>query len=208
MSTSSGARACSPTSAWSFWANSVLNFLTANFLFAAFPEHGEGPLTTLRAALVRTTSLARWARQINLGAFVRLGKGEEQSGGRDREPLLADAFEALVAAIFVAGGIPAAETFLRRFLQPAAQEIREQGLAQDHKSRLQERVQAERNKTPRYTTITAEGPEHDRRFTVEVWAGTDLLGTGAGHSKQAAAQAAAQVALLALDGAPPSADKQ
>lgn len=187
-----------------FLGDSVLNFLTAQFLYHRYPAQGEGELTALRAALVRTSTLARWAREIELGRYLRLGKGEEQSGGRDREPLLADAFEALVAAVFLAGGAAGAETMLLRFLEPEALRITEQGLVQDDKSRLQERVQGERNKTPRYRTTSVAGPEHDRRFTVEVWAGTERLGVGVGSSKQSAAQTAAREALRYLDMPPPT----
>lgn len=188
-----------------FLGDSVLNFLTAHYLYAAFPSRGEGELTALRAALVRTAMLARLARGLDLGSALKLGKGEEQSGGRDRDPLLADAFEALVAAIYLDGGVEAANRFLRPMLDREALNVVANGLALDDKSRLQERVQGERNQTPRYRTIRAEGPDHDRRFTIEVWAGTDLLGVGAGASKQAAAQAAARAALDLLDGVTPPA---
>ncbi len=186
-----------------FLGDSVLNFLTARFLYAAFPSKGEGELTALRAALVRTAMLARFARVLSLGRVLKLGKGEEQSGGRDREPLLADAFEAIVAAIFLDGGMDAADRFLRPLLEKEAASIVANGLVLDDKSRLQERMQGERNQTPRYKTVRAEGPDHERRFTIEVWAGADRLGVGEGASKQAAAQAAARAALEYLDGLPP-----
>ncbi|MBA3945460.1 MAG: ribonuclease III [Herpetosiphonaceae bacterium] len=181
-----------------FLGDSVLNFLAARFLYNAFPQHGEGQLTSLRAALVRTSTLARWSRAMGLGAYIKLGKGEEQNGGRDRDPLLADVFEALLAAIFLSNDLEVANEFLQRFLLSEVQRVSEQGLIQDDKSRLQEWVQGQRNKTPRYKTITVEGPEHERRFTVEVWAGAYRLGVGEGPSKQAAAQAAARDALAQL----------
>ncbi len=184
-----------------FLGDSVLNFLTARYLYDAFPDKGEGELTALRAALVRTGMLARFARQLSLGEALKLGKGEEQSGGRDRDPLLADAFEALVAAIFLDGGLDAADRFLRPILEREASNIVQHGLVLDDKSRLQERVQGERNQTPRYKTVRVEGPDHERRFTIEVWAGNDRLGVGVGNSKPAAAQAAARAALEHLDGA-------
>lgn len=182
-----------------FLGDSVLNFLTARFLYDAFPDKGEGELTALRAALVRTAALAKLARELQLGKALKLGKGEEQSGGREREPLLADAFEALIAAIFLDGGLDAADRLLRPMLQTNAAAIIAHGLVLDDKSRLQERVQAERNQTPYYKTIRAEGPDHDRRFTIEVWAGSERLGVGQGPSKQTAAQAAARAALEYLD---------
>ena len=182
-----------------FLGDSVLNFLAARYLYTAFPDKGEGELTALRAALVRTAMLARFARRLHLGSALKLGKGEEQSGGRERDPLLADAFEALVAAIFLDGGMDAADRFLRPLLEEEAATIVARGLVLDDKSRLQERVQGERNQTPRYKTVRMEGPDHDRRFTIEVWAGGDRLGVGEGASKQAAAQAAARAALEYLD---------
>ena len=182
-----------------FLGDSVLNFLAARYLYTAFPDEGEGELTALRAALVRTAMLARFARRLHLGSALKLGKGEEQSGGRERDPLLADAFEALVAAIFLDGGMDAADRFLRPLLEEEAATIVARGLVLDDKSRLQERVQGERNQTPRYKTVRMEGPDHDRRFTIEVWAGGDRLGVGEGASKQAAAQAAARAALEYLD---------
>ena len=188
-----------------FLGDSVLNFLTAHYLYGAFPSRDEGDLTALRAALVRTAMLARFARSLEIGSALKLGKGEEQSGGRDRDPLLADAFEALVAAIYLDGGTEAASRFLRPMLDREALNVVANGLVLDDKSRLQERVQGERNQTPRYRTIRAEGPDHDRRFTIEVWAGAELLGVGVGASKQAAAQAAARAALEFLDGVTPAA---
>jgi ribonuclease-3 len=182
-----------------FLGDSVLNFLAARYLYTTFPDKGEGELTALRAALVRTAMLARFAHRLNLGSALKLGKGEEQSGGRERDPLLADAFEALVAAIFLDGGMDAADRFLRPLLEEEAATIIARGLVLDDKSRLQERVQGERNQTPRYKTVRMEGPDHDRRFTIEVWAGGDRLGVGEGASKQAAAQAAARAALEYLD---------
>jgi ribonuclease-3 len=148
--------------------------------------------------------LARFARELNLGSALKLGKGEEQSGGRERDPLLADAFEAFVAAIFLDSGMDAADRFLRPLLEEEAATIVAKGLVLDDKSRLQERVQGERNQTPRYKTVRTEGPDHDRRFTIEVWAGGDRLGVGEGASKQVAAQAAARAALEYLDHVVPS----
>jgi ribonuclease-3 len=182
-----------------FLGDSVLNYLTARFLYETFPTKGEGTLTALRAALVRTSTLARWAHELDLGAELKLGKGEEQSGGRTRTPLLADAFEALVAAIFLDSGAESADRFLRPLLEREVAQIDANGLVLDEKSRLQERVQGERNETPRYRTVRAEGPDHERRFTIEVWAGSTCLGVGEGPSKQAAAQAAARAALAFLD---------
>lgn len=188
-----------PNERLEFLGDSVLNFLTARYLYHRFPEHGEGHLTAMRAALVRTAMLAQFARQMNVGAYLKLGRGEENSGGRDRDNLLADAFEAIIAAIYLDQGMDAADAFLRPLLDTEGSRIAQHGLQIDDKSRLQERVQSERNLTPRYRTVRAEGPDHNRTYTIEVFAGDDILGVGVGGSKQAAAQAAARAALEYLD---------
>lgn len=182
-----------------FLGDSVLNFAVAHFLFQTYPDKSEGQLTTLRAALIRAPMLAHWARNMHLGAYLRLGKGEEQSGGRERENLLADAFEAVIAAIFVVGGMPAADRFLARFVPAEAQRIVDAGMMLDNKSQLQERMQGERSRTPRYRTIQTNGPEHNRRFTVEVVVDGVRWGVGEGPSLQQAAQQAAHMALRKLD---------
>lgn len=187
-----------PNERLEFLGDSVLNMITAQYLYEAYPTHTEGQLTTMRAVLVRTATLAEFARQFELGTYIKLGKGEERSGGRTRDALLADAFEAVVAAIYIDQGLESARTFLLPLIKAQCGLFDEQGL-QDDRSRLQERVQAERNQTPRYHTLNAEGPDHSRVFTVEVYAGDERLGTGEGSSKQAAAQAAARMALTYLD---------
>lgn len=188
-----------PNERLEFLGDSVLNFLTAQYLYHAFPDHSEGQLTALRASLVRSATLARFARLFGLGTYLKLGKGEEHSGGRERNNLLADAFEAVLAAIYLDQGMDAADRFLRPLLEAEGAHVAVHGLQLDHKSRLQERVQSERNQTPRYRTLRAEGPDHSRTFTIEVFAGDEKLGLGVGSSKQAAAQAAAQAALEHLD---------
>lgn len=182
-----------------FLGDAVLNFLTARYLFETYPDKSEGELTGLRAAVVRESALARFARTLGVGSALRLGKGVEQSGGRERDSLLSDGFEALVGAIYLDGGIEAVTQFWTPLLEAELQGIVERGLALDERTRLQERIQGERNTTPQYRTVGAEGPDHNRRFTVEVWAGEERLGTGEGSSKQAAAQAAAHDALVLLE---------
>ena len=189
-----------PNERLEFLGDSVLNFLTAQYLYHAFPDHSEGQLTAMRAALVRAVSLARFAREYQLGKYLKLGKGEEHSGGRERNKLLADAFEAVLAAIYLDQGMDAANEFLRPMLEAERTRVATNGLQLDDKSRLQERVQSERNQTPRYRTIHAEGPDHNRTFTIEVFAGDEKLGLGVGNSKQVAAQEAARAALAYLDG--------
>lgn len=189
-----------PNERLEFLGDSVLNFLTAQHLYHAFPTHSEGQLTAMRASLVRAATLARFAREFQIGKYLKLGKGEEHSGGRERNSLLADAFEAVLAAIYLDQGMDAANQFLLPLLQAEGDRLVTEGLQLDDKSRLQERVQSERNQTPRYRTISAEGPDHNRTFTIEVYAGDQKLGIGVGNSKQLAAQAAARAALEHLDG--------
>jgi ribonuclease-3 len=169
-------------------------------VFERFPDHGEGGLTGLRSALVKTATLAGFARDLDLGSYLRLSKGEEQSGARTRAALLADTFEAVVAAIYLDGGVEAARAFVTPLLERQLEQIASGDLALDYKSQLQERIQAEHNITPRYRTVEVAGPEHRRTFTVEVLVGGARRGLGQGSSKQAAAQAAAQAALAWLDG--------
>ncbi|MFO7167162.1 MAG: ribonuclease III [Chloroflexota bacterium] len=182
-----------------FLGDSVVNMIAAALLYERFPEHSEGELTVLRTELVKTEALAELARRFELGRYVRLGRGEESSGGRNRDSLLADLFEAVVAAIYLDGGFQAAKSWLEPLFAERLDRIAVEGRRLDYKSALQVRIQAERNVTPRYRTIEVAGPEHRREFTVEVLVDNERLGVGSGHSKQAAAQAAAQEALERLD---------
>lgn len=181
-----------------FLGDAILNFIAARRVFERFPEHGEGDLTSLRSALVKTGTLAEFARDLGLGSYIQVSKGEDSSGARQRDALLADTFEALLAAIFLDGGPDAAERFVSPLLDRQIDAIVAHGLVMDYKSRLQAQVQAERGITPRYRTVAVTGPDHRREYTVEVLADDERLGQGQGHSKQAAAQAAAQAALVQL----------
>jgi ribonuclease III len=189
---------CESNERLEFLGDAVLNFLTARYLFTTFPDKGEGELTALRAMVVRESTLARFARSLDLGSELRLGRGVEQHGGRERDSLLSDAFEAVVGAVFMDRGIETANQFWQPFLEAEVAAVVEHGVMLDHRTSLQERMQGERNQTPQYRTVRAEGPDHDRRFTVEVWVGDERLGTGEGPSKQAASQAAARDALQAI----------
>src|SRR5262245_28408194 len=187
-----------------FLGDAILNFVTARRVFERFPDRGEGELTSLRSALVKTSTLADFARDLSLGMYIHLSKGEDISGARQRDALLADTFEALIAAIFLDSGLEAVQQFVGPLLDRQMDVIVAHGLVMDYKSRLQERVQAERNITPRYHTVCVAGPDHRREFAVEVLAADERLGFGQRPSKQAAAQAAARAALEQL-GAPASA---
>lgn len=182
-----------------FLGDSILNYLVAAFLYEQYPQAGEGELTALRAALVQARTLAAFAREIDLGAFLLISKGEERSGARKRDALLADTFEALVAAIALDQGMDRARTFLLPFVHKAAERVAAGGGPADYKTRLQELVQGQLGITPRYQTVSIAGPDHQREFTVEVLVGDKRLGLGTGPSKQAAAMAAAAEALATLE---------
>ncbi len=183
-----------------FLGDAIINYTAATLVFERFPTRGEGELTVLRAALINTSTLAGFARSFDLGPYIRLSKGDAAGNGRDRDALLADTFEALVAAITLDSGLSAAQAFIMPLFEQELEHIQAHGLPLDYKSRLQQRIQAERNITPRYQTVSVSGPEHRREFIIEVFAGDDPLGVGQGLSKQAAAQAAAQAALERLGG--------
>ena len=186
-----------------FLGDAVIGLVAAEFLYQRFPEKQEGSLTAMRAYLVRKETLARFARRIRLGDFLLMGRGEEDSGGRHRDSTLSSAFEAVVGALYLDQGLDAAEAFLLPFFQPELAQLQTDQLTKDAKSRLQEWSQAALKTTPTYRTVAAAGPDHDRTFTVEVRIGEQVYGTGAGKSKQQAAQAAAQNALDNLNSSQP-----
>jgi ribonuclease-3 len=181
-----------------FLGDAVLDFLVGAWLYNRFPEMAEGQLTRLRSALVRTEQLASFSIQIGLGAAMRLGRGEAESGGRQRQALLCATFEALIGALYLDKGIQAVQIFIQPFLESVADQILASGKIHDPKSRLQEWVQSEGNNAPTYKTISARGPDHAKVFEVEVLINGSKYGHGIGHSKQAAAKAAAQEALMGL----------
>ncbi len=175
-----------------FLGDSVLSFVVAEELYSASPRLPEGELTRRRAALVCEPALAGFARQIGLGEALQLGKGEEQSGGRSRPSILADAFEALIAALYLDGGIAAARSFILPFVRGAGR------AAGDYKTRLQEVVQQNPEEHLRYRVVGESGPDHDKQFLVEVCLNSNCIGTGAGHSKKLAEQQAARQALVLM----------
>src|SRR6476660_1956947 len=183
-----------------FLGDAILNYLAGTLLYDRFPSCGEGELTSLRSALVRTATLAGFARDLGLGAYILLSKGEEINGARERDALLADTFESLIAAIYLDQGLETARVFVNLLFEQQIEAIGPHGLALDYKSQLQQRIQAERNITPRYHVVAEQGQDPRREYTIEVLAGDVRLGAGQGPSKQAAAQAAAQAALEKLGG--------
>ncbi len=184
-----------------FLGDAVLDFLVGAWLYNRFPEMAEGQLTRLRSALVRTEQLADFSHQIGLGKAMRLGRGESESGGRQRLALLCATFEALVGALFLDAGIQAVASFMEPLLESVADQILASGRIQDPKSKLQEWVQSQGQPTPIYRTVSARGPDHDKTFEVEVLVDGRRCGYGDGHSKQAAAKAAARdaIAFLGID---------
>ena len=178
-----------------FLGDAVLSFLTSNFLYATYPDHPEGILTNIRSALVKTTTLSEIAKTLRLGDLLFLSHGEEASGGRTNQSLLADVFEALLGAMFLDQGIDVCRGYLSRFLFPQAETIVASRAYIDFKSYLQEIIQQDSRQSPVYEVIKSEGPDHARKFWVEARAGDMVLGSGSGKSKQEAEQAAALTAL-------------
>lgn len=178
-----------------FLGDAVLDFVVGAYLYNRFPEMDEGELTSLRAALVKTSTLANFAGQLDIGRFLRLGYGEEESGGRKRTPLLCAAFEAVIGAIYLDQGVEKVQPLVEGLVAPALINIRKNSLHKDAKSEFQVWAQARYNITPHYQVLTASGPDHAKAFTVRVLIGDDPWGEGSGSSKQTAAQAAAGDAL-------------
>ena len=180
-----------------FLGDAVLDLVVAEKLYRDLSQSREGEMTTLRAALVRRETLARMARAIRLGDYLYLGKGEEASGGRRKPTNLAGALEAVIAAIFLDQGTVTARDFILWLLNKELEKVVSQGEV-DYKSQLQELIQARQQMTPTYNITEAVGPDHDRRFTVEVRVGDTVLGRGSGKSKKVAETEAARSALEQL----------
>ncbi len=183
-----------------FLGDAVLELAVTLFLFNELPQEPEGKLTAYRSALVRTTTLAKVGRRLNLGQKLYLSKGEEATGGRDNDSLLADTMEAIIGALYLDQGLAAAQNFIQEHVIPEFKEIKQNKLYKDAKSLLQETVQAKGYATPTYRLLKAEGPDHDKIFTVEVEIDGKVLGNGTGSNKQTAQQAAARQALETLEG--------
>ena len=190
-----------------FLGDAVLGLVVAEHLMQALPGASEGELTRARADRVNQRALAARARSLGLDAVLRLGRGERRQGGRAKDSILANAFEAVLGALYLDGGLEVARAFLLREL---GAELREPAPRErDPKTALQELLQAEGREPPSYLTVAASGPPHAREFSVEVRAGATLLGVGAGGSKRAAEQAGARAALdaLAAEGSPRAREK-
>ncbi len=181
-----------------FLGDSVLSLICSDLLFARYPELPEGDLTRMRAAMVCEEALASYSEKLELGRFLLLGKGEAQSGGARKNAILADAFEAILAAVYLDAGMAEVSTFLLPFLEERMRALStRRGHHTDSKSKLQEFVQQdkEQKEVLEYRLVDERGPDHAKTFSVEVYLGANCIGRGVGHSKKHAEQAAAMAAL-------------
>ncbi len=178
-----------------FLGDAVLELATTDFLFKKYPAKPEGELTSYRAALVNTVSLAESAQVLGVNDYLLLSKGEARDTGRARDVILADALEAIIGAVYVDSGYLAAESFIAKNLFPKLEEVIAKRSYQDAKSRFQESAQEKRGITPVYETLSEVGPDHDKQFTVGVFIGSEEIARGEGKSKQEAEQSAAQAGL-------------
>ena len=177
-----------------FLGDSVLSIIVSEYLYVNYKDLPEGELTKLRASLVCEKTLSLFARQINIGDYLYLGKGEAHNKGNERASILADAFEAVLAAIFLDGGMDAAKKHVLKFIIPEL-EKRDFELFKDYKTLLQEVIQRNPEEKLSYELTDESGPDHDKRFTVEVHLNSNVIGKGVGRSKKQAEQAAARQAI-------------
>lgn len=185
-----------------FLGDAILGFVVADLLFREFPEYDEGQKSKIKASLVSAPALARMGDRLGLGAHLLLGRGEEKTGGRRKQALIADTCEAIIAAVYLDGGLEAARELIARELRPLVERARRPGLLTaltgDYKSALQEWLQSRDEAPPEYRLAKEEGPAHHRRFTVEVCVGELVMASAEGRSKKEAEQAAARDALAQL----------
>jgi len=183
-----------------FLGDAVVELLTSEYLLANFPDWSEGQLSKRRARIVNAVSLEAAARRLRLGEHLRLGRGEEKTGGREKQTLLADAFEAVIAAVYLDSGLGAARAVLRRILfQQALEERGERISESDRKSALQEYLQARGEPPAEYRLAGESGPDHQKVFQIEVWVNQECLARGEGSTKKEAEQRAASSALQLLE---------
>lgn len=188
-----------------FLGDAVLDMLASEYLLEAFPDWSEGQLSKSRARLVNARALELAARRLRLGDDLRLGRGEEKTGGRDKPALLADALEAVIAAIYLDGGLDAARQVLRRVLFESALEERGERIADsDRKSALQEFLQGRGQPPAEYRLAGETGPDHQKKFEIQVWVGGECMASGEGTTKKEAEQRAAHTALERLEQAAPA----
>lgn len=182
-----------------YLGDAILDFLTADMLYQRFPGMTEGEMTRLRAALVRTEALAQLAAACSVGDALFIGKGEANSGGRERLHNLCGAFEALVGAIYLDKGLDTVRQFVIPLLTELQKDVMEEAIRKDPRSQFQEWAQAVHSITPEYRLVTTHGPDHEKMFVVEVSLGEQLVSQGQGRSKRSAAQSAARAALTRVE---------
>jgi len=181
-----------------FLGDSVLGLVVTDSLYAVHPDLAEGQLAKLRAAVVNMRALAEVARTLSLGDYIFLGHGEESTGGRDKASILADTMEAVIGTVYLSAGLPAATTFVHHLLDPLMESSASLGAGLDWKTSLQELTAAGSLGVPEYR-VTEEGPDHKKTFHAESVVGSELMGSGSGHSKKEAEQKAAAVAWTELN---------
>ena len=182
-----------------FLGDAVLNLVISEYLMKACPDSTEGGLSRLRASVVSEPALAAIAREIGLGRFILLGRGEEQTGGRDKDSLLANCLEALIASVYLDAGMDAAGDFIIRFFEEAIKKSCTVRGALDYKTELQELCQERLKQLPEYRVVSETGPDHQKQFTVELLVRGEAYGRGVGKSKKDAEQKAAKEALEKLN---------
>jgi ribonuclease-3 len=182
-----------------FLGDAVLDFVAGAWLYNHFPEMAEGELTRMRSAMVCTEQLAEFARLFDLGSAMRLGHGEDNAGGRQKDVLLCATFEALVGALFLESDISTIQHLVHPLLEQVSEHLALSSDSRDPKSRLQEWSQGQRLGIPKYVTVSINGPDHMRMFEIEVQINGAAYGRGSGHNKQAAERAAAQAAMDAIE---------
>lgn len=183
-----------------FLGDSIISFVISKHLYNTYSQFNEGILTNIRSLLVNTKSLAKTAKELEFGNFLKLSKGEEESKGRQNQSLLADCFEAFIGALFIDSGIEKTETFLKEVFIVKAQDIVKGNSFKDPKSLLQEHVQSRKHNSLMYKVLQEVGPAHSRNFTIGVYVAGKLISEGVGKSKREAEENAAQKALENLHG--------
>lgn len=182
-----------------FVGDSVLGFISAEFLYAKYPSKPEGDLSKLRSSLVCESALDGYAKTIELGSYLLLGHGEDLAGGRNRPSILSDAFEALIAAIYLDGGIDSAKAFVLPYLTDATEsDAKTHALNRDYKTALQEIAQKNPGEIISYAVVSESGPDHNKTFNINVYLNSNLLASGKGRSKKEAEQDAARKALALM----------
>jgi ribonuclease-3 len=177
-----------------FLGDALLSFIVTEELYREFPNLGEGELTEIRVSLIRQETLAEIASGLNLGGYLFLGKGEDATGGREKQTSLADSFEALIGAVYLDHGLNVTKDFVLTQLASQLKRAAVEGMGRNFKALLQELTQAKLKQLPTYRIVEASGPDHDKRFTVEVLLGDRTLGLGSGKNKRAAEMEAARSA--------------